>query len=68
MIAMTGGSCIPAVEMAHYLDPLDFDDGPLQRLALRVPEVESELPRDTVPVAVSAATGTAPDVGYPLEV
>ena len=68
MIAMNGGSgsCIPAVEMNHLLDPLDYDDGPLQRLAPGLPGVPAEPASETGPVPVCAPAGIPLDVGYPL--
>jgi hypothetical protein len=49
--------CIPEIEMRHILDPLDTDNGPLQRLALRAP---AGTPRETPQAAVSGAAGSSP--------
>jgi hypothetical protein len=70
MTAMTGeiSTCIPAVEMRHYLDPLDTDDGPLQRLALRSPVLAGEPAPEAVPLPVSEAASDTPGAGYPLAV
>lgn len=68
---MTGGSsstCIPAVELAHYLDPLDYDNGPLQRLAPHTTPVRTEPTQEAAPVPASDAASITPDVGYPLAV
>lgn len=59
-------SCIPAVELAHYLDPYDYDGGPFQCLAPGRPRTVAETTRDAGPVPVSDLPSTPPDVGYPL--
>jgi hypothetical protein len=70
MTAMTGeiNTCIPAVEMRHYLDPLDTDDGPLQRLALRSPALAGEPASEAVLLPTSEAASDTPCAGYPLAV
>lgn len=54
----------PEVEMRHILDPLDEK---FQGLAPHA-TVPAEVPRETVPEAVSGATGTVPVCGYQLTV
>jgi len=74
MIAMSGEkistctNCIPAVELRHWLDPLDTDGGPFQRLALRSVDPGAEPVHKTVPVSVSGTVSDTPDAGYPLAV
>lgn len=61
-------TCIPAVELAHILDPLDTDDGPLQHLAPGYPEAVAEPARKTGQEPATDVVSTAPDAGYPLAV
>lgn len=70
MIAMDGviSTCIPDVELRHYLDPLDTDGGPLQSLAPRGPGAVAETTRQTASASASDVASTAPDAGYPLTV
>lgn len=70
MIFMADGTDggLPAVELSHLLDPLDYDGGPLQLLALRSSGPVAEQDHETVSVPVSDVVSTLPDAGYPFRV
>lgn len=65
-------TCIPAVELRHWLDPLDTDDGPLQRLAPHTDGAVAGATAGTTPetahTAVSRVVGVPADVGYQVAV
>lgn len=65
---MVDQDMIPAVELRHLLDPLDTDDGPLQRLAPGHPGHRVEQTREDGHTAASRAVSDVPVRGYPLAV